>query len=347
LRTPWPYLGGLAALVVFSPHLLWNVQNDWITMRFQLGHGFANEAAPLLTSALPDAVPAGPQTADPAPGGPEARALSVLSYLGTQAALWGLLLIPLLAALVRHRRQPAADVQGCSLDPGTLPLLWAGTLVPLLFFALIASIGAPEANWPVMYLLSAAPLAAVALARRPAWAWVAAAGNGLLATLYALHAATAALPLGGGADRILRETHGYRELAVQVAALEGLVFADGYQTAAMLRFYQPGLKLTQWPGITRPSEYLRGVIAPPVGLEQIQDAGGFWLVGRKFVPPLIRGFAAQGSRVFIDCKATGLIELEVGSPQGVSPPCPRPLHRWQVVRYAPDGGSGQASRQQP
>jgi hypothetical protein len=40
LRGRWPYLGGLLALLVFLPNILWNADNDWLTMRFQFGHGF-------------------------------------------------------------------------------------------------------------------------------------------------------------------------------------------------------------------------------------------------------------------------------------------------------------------
>ena len=209
-------------------------------------------------------------------------------------------------------------------------------MFPLLFFAWIASLGSPEPNWPAMYLLSAAPIAALALRRLGVCVWAAAAGNALLLTLYAWHAATAVLPLGDAADRILRETHGYREWPRVPPPSTGW-FADGYQTAAMLRFYQPALAATQWPGVTRPAEYLRGVIAPAVGLDEVRRAGGFWLVGRRSEPPQIPGFIAQAPRVLIDCKGAGLAEVAAGSPQEAQPPCPRPLHRWQLVRYAASG----------
>ena len=34
---------GLLALLVFLPHLVWNADNDWLSLRFQLGHGFATD----------------------------------------------------------------------------------------------------------------------------------------------------------------------------------------------------------------------------------------------------------------------------------------------------------------
>ncbi len=51
LRSPWPYLAALIALVVFSPVLIWNAQHEWISFAFQAGRAKANRldiAGPLL-----------------------------------------------------------------------------------------------------------------------------------------------------------------------------------------------------------------------------------------------------------------------------------------------------------
>ena len=37
LATPWPWLGALVSLAVFSPHLVWQVQNGWPTLEFMRG----------------------------------------------------------------------------------------------------------------------------------------------------------------------------------------------------------------------------------------------------------------------------------------------------------------------
>ena len=37
LLTPWPYLGGVLALIVFLPNLMWNASHDWMTFAFQFG----------------------------------------------------------------------------------------------------------------------------------------------------------------------------------------------------------------------------------------------------------------------------------------------------------------------
>jgi hypothetical protein len=79
-------------------------------------------------------------------------------------------------------------------------------------------------------------------------------------------ACTLALPLMDAHQRFLRETHGLRDLAEPSARLDGPIDGDRYQDVAMPRFYQPAISATQWPGLSRPSEYLRGRIAPKIDL---------------------------------------------------------------------------------
>ena len=39
LRTPWPWLGGAVAILVFLPNLLWNASHGWVAILFQMRHG--------------------------------------------------------------------------------------------------------------------------------------------------------------------------------------------------------------------------------------------------------------------------------------------------------------------
>ncbi|MEN8168921.1 MAG: glycosyltransferase family 39 protein [Pseudomonadota bacterium] len=39
LVTPWPWLGCLLALILFMPVVFWNGTHDWVSFRFQFGHG--------------------------------------------------------------------------------------------------------------------------------------------------------------------------------------------------------------------------------------------------------------------------------------------------------------------
>ncbi|MGE5154606.1 MAG: glycosyltransferase family 39 protein [Bdellovibrio bacteriovorus] len=325
LRTPWPYLGGLVALLVLAPNLVWNAQNEWLTLRFQLGHGFAADSGALMPgTGLPD----GSATIERS--GHEGLAeggQSLLGYLGSQLALWGLLALPLLWVSWLAWRGAMAP-QASPLSASARSLLQAATWLPLGFFALVSLRSDVEANWPLMYLLAAPPLLVPVWERIRGWVAAAALGNLLLVSLYGIHAATRALPLPEGQNRILRETHGFAELAAAVAGLDAPVYADRYQDTAMLRFYAPGITATQWPGLTRPSEYLRGKIAPRVG--PTAPEGPFWLITRGRPAPEIPGAAMDARRILVDCPGEPLAE-------GAEPPCARPLHVWSLYHYRTDG----------
>ena len=115
-----------------------------------------------------------------------------------------------------------------------------------------------------------------------------------------------------------------RCLAALAAQLDAPVYADRYQLTALLRFYQPGLAATQWPGISRPSEYLLGQIAPR--MDPRAEAGPFWLITTRPDPPDLQGFRPTQQRTLYDCAGAPLAE-------GGPPPCTRPLHRWNLFRY--------------
>lgn len=324
LLTRWPYLGAGAALLFFAPNLIWNAQNDWLTLGFQFGHGFATEVGEAVAPEAGAIVHSGPET-------PGERAASLLGYVGVQIALWGLIALPILLApwLGRRDAEPRpTSTESISDSRLTAPgrtLMFAASLFPLGFFAFVALISEVEANWPAMYLLGAAPLAALWLRRARRWAWMAALANLALATVYAVHAATAALPLPDSQNRILRETHGFAELAEIAAGLDAPVHADRYQLTAMLRFHRPDLAATsQWPGLTRPSEYLRGRIAPRIDPATVESP--FWLLTRSGAPPELPGFRVTTERHLFDCPGRPLIE-------GNESPCRRPLHRWSLYRY--------------
>ncbi|MCG6897662.1 MAG: glycosyltransferase family 39 protein [Thiocapsa sp.] len=324
LRTAWPYLGGLLALLVFAPNILWNQQHDWLTMRFQLGHGLSTQVGVLPVGAAGEIAHIGPQT-------PGERIASVLGYLGTQLGFWGLIAIPLLVAPWTGRRRGGGFTNDTTeiLARHARPLVWAAAIFPLAFFALVATGSEVEPNWPAVYLLSAAPLTALLLRSLRPWAIAAALGNLLLISLYAVHAATAALPLGDRLNRVLRETHGFEQLARVVGDLRGPVHADRYQTTAMLRFYAPRLQTTtQWPGLTRPSEYLRGQIAPRIDPDSTHTP--FWLVSGYGAPPAIPGFRSDIHRKLFDCAGQALTET-------AEAPCAHPLHTWHLYHYVPDG----------
>jgi 4-amino-4-deoxy-L-arabinose transferase-like glycosyltransferase len=339
LATPWPYLGGLLALLVFSPNLIWNANNDWISLRFQFGHGFATDTGgfELPADSLPPAV--GAFSYSPPDGGPDTpaeRLASLAGFLGTQLAFWGLLLLPLAASLWRRggpRR--AIDTAARWFDQPARTLLVAAAVFPLALFSLLALKGDVEANWSATYLIGAVPLAAALLAPLGRRVLIAAAGNLMLVSLYALHAATASLPLPDASQRILRESYGYPALAAYATTLSAPVFADRYPFAAMLNFYAPELGVGQWPNIARPSEYSRWrlVAMPEMGALQ---ATGFWLVAYKFAPPEIPGFRAVETRSLFQCRGQPLMVVAGGAPWEAAG-CPDPIQGWRLYRYVADG----------
>jgi hypothetical protein len=52
LRSPWLYLGGLAALMVFSPVILWNADHHWVSFIKQLGRGEVTDFKPAFIGEL-------------------------------------------------------------------------------------------------------------------------------------------------------------------------------------------------------------------------------------------------------------------------------------------------------
>ena len=191
--------------------------------------------------------------------------------------------------------------------------------------ALAALGGEGEANWPAVYLLAAPALLAVPLRGLRRWVLAGAAANLLLVSLYALHARAPFLPLPESGQRILRETHGFRDLAGVAAGLDAPLYADRYQSVAMLRFYRPDLPVGQWPGLARPSEYLVGQLGPRV--DPAAPSAPFWLLTRREAPPVIPGFSVTAARTLQDCAGAALTETAV-------PPCGSPLHSWYLYRYA-------------
>src|SRR4051812_46957591 len=52
LASPWPYLGGLVALVVFSPVLKWNADHQWVSFIKQLGRARIEHFNPAFVTEL-------------------------------------------------------------------------------------------------------------------------------------------------------------------------------------------------------------------------------------------------------------------------------------------------------
>ena len=350
LRTPWPWIGALVAGLVFAPHIAWNAQHEWVPIRFQLHHGFeGTEDGVAPTNRLPSAE--APSSAErefgrwfkpwdaksdayhPSAGTGEGLASRVANYVKDVLLMWGAFLVLIVYRVVRRlRRLPRAPD---AIDARVRPLLVAAMVVPLAFFALVSLRSHVEANWPAVYVVGAAPLLATFCARRLRLTVGLAALNAAL--LIALVAYVRA-PFGCRADaRIVREVQGYRELAALLdARLEGPVFGDRHQLVSELNFHAPRLALQQWPGIGRPSEYVRRPEWNRHTVESLTAAGGLWLVVERPLPPRLPGFTPVNGFVAYYCLGSGLITVDAFTGDEFRAPCPgRTVHRWLAVRYVP------------
>jgi hypothetical protein len=52
LLTPWPYLGGLVALVLFTPVILWNADHHWVSFLKQMGRARIEDFRPVFIAEL-------------------------------------------------------------------------------------------------------------------------------------------------------------------------------------------------------------------------------------------------------------------------------------------------------
>lgn len=164
LLTPWPWLAGLVAALIFSPVLIWNAQHDWVSFLFQSGRSGPPRFNPLglLTLIGLQALLIGPWFYFPAAGlffrallrGPSAERDFFLACLGA----FPILLLTVVALWSSHRVLPHWAA------PGYLMML------PLLGREIAARIAQPvlrRALAAVCVLTFSAYLGVLALARLP------------------------------------------------------------------------------------------------------------------------------------------------------------------------------------
>ena len=128
--SPWPYLGGVVALMMFVPVILWNASHDWVSFRLQFGR-----------------VGSGGFT---------------LRYLGEFLAGQLGLASPFIAIL------GVAGVVSFARQPGSKGALIAGLMAPAIAFFLWQSLRSRvQGNWP-SFLYPTFAVAAVAALSNPA-----------------------------------------------------------------------------------------------------------------------------------------------------------------------------------
>lgn len=237
LRHPAPYLGALAALLVFSPALLWNAQHGWVSFAFQGGRAASDEGL---------------------------RPLHLLGMVAGQAAYllpWFFVLVWIAVgrAARRGRSQPESWLCLCLGAPAALVM----TLVPLW-----GERGLP--HWPAVGYLFLSPVLAahaVTSARRPhparvgRWLAQATVASVLVLGVYVSHAvsgwAQPWLPAALRADDPTREMLSWEPVEAALRAqgvlpesgvvLATLSFVDGAKLGAAVGGRYPVTVLSQDP----------------------------------------------------------------------------------------------------
>jgi 4-amino-4-deoxy-L-arabinose transferase-like glycosyltransferase len=344
LLTPWPYFGGIVCLLVFLPHLFWNHQNDWVSVKFQFGHGILGEhgeqpgenrilpeprAATILNQEFLLASvflePAGPEK--PKPHWLITAISRQVNFAFGQLALFGALLIPIVFGWRRR------EDQGSEERNDTRPLLMSAVWVPVIFFFFVNLVESVEANWAAIYLVAAAPLIAFVLDPKPkALLWGARLNILMVSILlaYAFQVAEGHLP-AKAKNRITKESHGYKQLAEFLSSLPSPVLTDTYQNASILPYYEPNLDIPQWPGITRDSQLTYQHRFAVYDTSKLLSAGGFWLLLSQDVPPVFDQFQIGELYQLRDCKDHKLQKLDATDYHPLEG-CPT-IHKWLLARY--------------
>ena len=346
-RSPWPYLGGLACLITILPHLAWNNNNDWVTFKFQFNRGLVNSHNIGDESVFHSPLP----TLNPDHSGKFSQELSryfkeglepkkpkkekspwqkfqrrVSEFWGAQLGLFGAL-IPLLFFL---RRRPSRE----GFNTNITRLLQGATWVPIGIFGFVALFQKVEANWTAPFLFSASLLIANYCYNKTKLVILGSIVN-LTALAFivitASHGDSLNLPLKKG--RALQETHGFRQLADATDASLPL-YAETYQITSIMTYYR-GKSVSQWPGLTRHSEWTRRRAMTSHSFADLNKIGSFQLITHRVDAPSIKGFHATNMKEIRNCYPE-IVVTEAWSTKRFTPPCGKPLFTWYLTSYQKD-----------
>ncbi|MBV9550704.1 MAG: glycosyltransferase family 39 protein [Alphaproteobacteria bacterium] len=209
LKTPWPWAGGVLAPAIFSPNLVWQSQHGWETFVFQFGRA--------------------------AHGALTWRYLA--EFIGAQLGLVTPLILLLAALGWWQARRPGNDLFALFVIVG----------VALLYFLQHALHDRVQGNWPCFLMPALAVLAADAFARVPRWLSLPAlplAGAMLLALYLQAALGLIALKRDPVARLLARDFPAAAQSLLQ-SAPGGVILTTDYETTALLRYWQPQLKVVQ------------------------------------------------------------------------------------------------------
>ncbi|MDB5740007.1 MAG: hypothetical protein JWP16_1047, partial [Alphaproteobacteria bacterium] len=214
LRSPWPYLGAVLALLIFLPNLVWQAQHQWETFAFQFGRV----------------------------GGGALTARFLLEFLGAQLGLATPVIFILMVCGLWHGTKRGDD----RLLPAVL--VWTGVA----YFLEHALHDRVQGNWPCFLYPALCILAARSFATTGWWRWVSYAAAPVAALLLLLTYAQAGWrviplkkdPLARVLGRDFAPIGAVAAVLVKAHMFDAILTTD-YETTAWLRFTQPGLPVVQ------------------------------------------------------------------------------------------------------
>ena len=230
LRRVWPYVGFLLGCLIFTPVILWNINNGWSTFRHTAYQSGVGQDGGL-------------------------QWIYLMEFIGSQAGLLSPLVFMLVIIAwihyVQHRHRQQTWI-GSYLFLTSFPVV--------VLFALLSLRTRVEGNWPgPAYLTTAVWLGAFmsqphveikkdALYRfsKKLWPW-SIGFSYLLTGLVMLHVIWPYMPVPVRLDRIAKETVGWQTIAQQADRNQQtmpnpqktFIFSQSYQIASELAFYIP------------------------------------------------------------------------------------------------------------
>jgi 4-amino-4-deoxy-L-arabinose transferase-like glycosyltransferase len=321
LRSPYPWAAALIALVVFLPVLIWNMQHDWASFRFQAVRATATHRFSLRTFG---------------------------EFIGMQFGLVGFVLLPVVLTAVA-----LTAWRGFRRGDAVAILLSSAVLVPLVYFlwkSLSLRVGDtwPDFIWPFGFAAAAINLA---MLRQEGWSasfvelsfrWARIAIASGIAFVVAVFFYYVALPFNfiGRTDPVGGEA-GFEAVARRVEAeLEKTgatwIATTDYRTYAMMRwFFNHRLPVVQ---VNERGRY-QGFRNP--GLDLIRDHVGLYVAPQPYDNPAIAIWASIPAKrepletvdrvwrgVVMDTYA---LEKLTGWTPELSPPPDSPLFRWRLL----------------
>jgi 4-amino-4-deoxy-L-arabinose transferase-like glycosyltransferase len=319
LRSPYPWLAALIALLLFSPVLIWNYQHDWASFRFQAVRATAVHEFSLRT---------------------------IGDYIGLQWGLVGFVLFPVVLSGLGftawrgyRNREPVAI------------LLSTAVIVPFLYFfwkSLTLRVGDtwPMFMWPAGFAAAAINIVMLPRENFPAWMirWTIFCANAAVVTgiamvvLVAWYYVAAPWNFIGRADPIGGEA-GFEAVVARVEAeLQKTgatwIAATDYRTYAMLRWFLgdriPVIEVTErgrFLGFADPGmDRIKGHTGLYVAREPDQLLPLWDLTGAKR-EPLERVDRVWRGTVM----DTYALEKLTGWTPELSPPPDTPFFRWRVL----------------